>query len=125
MTSELSKIVVVEDHAGMGRSIERILRAGGFTPVVFTSAEAMLEANVAASADCLVLDIQLPAMCGFELYRRLALSGKKMPAIFITACDEPAIRDEAERLGGAGSFLPKPFSGQDLLDAVTRALHRH
>jgi FixJ family two-component response regulator len=125
MPNELSRIVVVEDNASIGRVIERILQAGGFTAIVFPSAEAMLEANVAASADCLVLDIQLPGMGGFELYRRLALSSKETPAIFITACAEPAIRDEAEKLAGAGSFLPKPFSPQDLLEAVSRALHRH
>jgi DNA-binding response OmpR family regulator len=61
-------------------------------------------------------------MSGFELYRRLSRSGLALPAIFITARDEPAVRDEAEGLGGAGSYLPKPFSGRDLLDAITRAL---
>ena len=77
------------------------------------------------AADCLVLDIHLPGMSGFELYRRLALAGKVMPAVFITARDEPAVRDEAERLGGAGSYLPKPFSGRDLLDAITQGLRGH
>src|SRR5262249_37432005 len=71
---------------------------------------------------CLVLDIHLPGMSGFEMYRRLALLGKVMPVMFITARDEPAARVEAEELGGAGSYLPKPFSGRDLLNAVARAL---
>jgi CheY-like chemotaxis protein len=64
-------------------------------------------------------------MSGFEMYRRLALAGKDLPAIFITARDEPAVRDEAVRLGGARSYLPKPFSGRDLLDAITQALRSH
>ena len=106
----------------MSQAIERILRAGGFTATVFSSAEAALEAGAAALADCLVLDVQLPGMSGFELYRRLALSGVKTPAVFITAHDGPTVREEAERLAGIGSYLPKPFSGHDLLDAVTVAL---
>jgi hypothetical protein len=48
-----------------------------------------------------------------------------MPTVFITARDEPAVRDEAERLGGSGSYLPKPFCGRTLLDAVNRALGSH
>jgi DNA-binding response OmpR family regulator len=117
----MPRIVVVEDDASMGPALERILRAGGYEVVLFASAEAALEADAAATADCLVLDIHLPGMSGFELYRQLALSGKELPAIFITAHDGPAAREEAEELG-ARSYLPKPFSGRTLLDAITQAL---
>jgi FixJ family two-component response regulator len=123
MPNEPPIIVVVEDDASMRQALERILQAGGFTAVSFASAEEALEAD--AAADCLVLDIHLPGMSGFELYRRLALAGKELPAIFITARDEPAVREEAEKLGGAGSYLPKPFSGRDLLDAITQGLRCH
>ena len=112
---------MVEDDAGMSQAIERILRAGGFQAAMFLSAEAALEGDVAGSADCLVLDIHLPGMSGFELYRRVALCNPEKPAIFITAHDEPAFREEAESLG-ARCFLPKPFSGRTLLNAVTEAL---
>jgi FixJ family two-component response regulator len=105
----------------MGLAIERLLRAGGFAVATFTSAEAALEAGVAAASDCLILDVNLPGMSGFDLYRRLASAGEELPAIFITAHDEPAVREEAERLG-ASSYLPKPFSGRTLLDAVTRTV---
>jgi DNA-binding response OmpR family regulator len=117
----MPRIVIVEDDPSMSQAIGRVLQAGGFEHVSFASAEAALAAGVAA-ADGLVLDIHLPGMSGFEMYRRLARAGETLPAIFITARDEPAVRAEAEGLGGAGSYLPKPFSGSDLLDAVTRAL---
>jgi FixJ family two-component response regulator len=119
------RIVVVEDDASMSQAIERILLAGGFAATLFASAEAALEDSVAALADCLVIDIHLPGMSGFDLYRQLALSGKAMPAIFITGRDEPAARVEAERLAGIGTYLPKPFTGRDLLDAVAEALRCH
>jgi FixJ family two-component response regulator len=119
----MPRIVVVEDDASMSQAIERILRAGGFAAAPFASAEAALEAD-AASADCLVLDIHLPGMSGLELYQRLVLCGKEAPVVFITAHDEPAVREAAERLGGDGSYLPKPFSGRDLLEAVNRTLRR-
>ena len=125
MPSELPRIVVVEDDASMSQAIERVLLAGGFTPVLFASAEAALEAGAADAADGLVLDIHLPGISGFELYRQLVHSGKAIPVIFTTARDEPAARAEAESLGGAGSYLPKPFSGRDLIQAVTWALSCH
>jgi FixJ family two-component response regulator len=124
MPDEIPRIVVVEDDASMSQAIERILRAGGFAAVTFASAEAALEADAATTADCLILDIRLPGMSGFELYRRLAHSDEQLPAIFITAHDEPPVREEAERMG-ARSYLAKPFSGRTLLDAVTQAIRFH
>jgi FixJ family two-component response regulator len=115
-------VVVVEDDASMGQAIERILRAGGFSAVVFASAEAALAAGAATTAGCLVLDIHLPGMSGIDLYRRLAPRGDEVSAIFITAHDEPAVREAAERMG---SYLAKPFSGRALLEAVARALGSH
>jgi FixJ family two-component response regulator len=116
----MPRIVIVEDDKSMSQAMERVLRASGFRTLTFASAEAVLEAGVVTASDCLVLDISLPGMSGFDLYRRLAPTSERLPAIFITAHDEPAIRAEAERLG-ARSYLPKPFSGQTLLDAVARA----
>jgi FixJ family two-component response regulator len=124
MPSAPLTIVVVEDHPSVTKTIKRVLKAGGFAVIPFDSAEAALEADATASADCLILDIRLPGMSGFEMYRRLALSGKVKPTVFITASDDPAVRQEAERLAGVGRYLPKPFFGTDLLDAVTRACDR-
>jgi FixJ family two-component response regulator len=124
VAGETPTILVVEDDASLGQAIDRILRAGGLEVVMFPSAEAALNANAAAAADCLVLDIRLPGISGFELYRRLAQAGSHAPVIFITAHDEPAVREEAERLG-AQSFLSKPFPGRKLLDAIAQALRSH
>lgn len=124
MQSEMLRIVVVEDDSSMSRAIERILRAGGYHPLMFTSAEATLESGVAPAADCLVLDIHLPGMSGFELYEKLAPDCEELPAIFITAHDEPSFRERADKLG-ASSYHPKPFSGRTLLKAVTQAIESH
>jgi FixJ family two-component response regulator len=121
---ETQTIVVVEDDASMSRALEVILQAGGYEVVTFASAEAALEADAAATADCLVLDIFLPGISGFELYGQLVQCGSAAPVIFVTAHEEPALREAAERLG-ASSFLRKPFPGRMLLDAVARALLSH
>ena len=118
----MPRIVVVEDDASMSQAIKRILRAGGFMVDTFSSGEDTLEAEVTSAADCLVLDIHLPGMSGFDLYRRLFDSGKGIPAIFITGHDQPATREEAKKLAGGDGYLPKPFSGEDILKAVRQAL---
>ncbi len=106
----------------MSKAIRTILRAGGFTPTTFASAEAALEVDATSAADCLVLDISLPGMSGFDLYRRLASYGAVVPTIFITAHDEPPVREQAERMGHSSQYISKPFSGRSLLAAVAQAL---
>ena len=117
----LSTIVVVEDDEGMAQAIERILGAAGWRVEHFGSAEALLAAHCAHGADCLVLDLRLPGISGFELHRRLGEAGRLPPCIFITGHDEPALREQALQ-AGAAAYLPKPFPGRTLIGAVTRAM---
>jgi FixJ family two-component response regulator len=123
MPDQRETIVVVEDDAGMIKAIERLLRAGGFQPVCFASAEALLGTNAVSDAACLVVDIHLPGLSGFELHRRLAALGHKVPVIFITAQDETPTRDEAKALGCI-TYLRKPFDGQAMLAAIRLGLRR-
>jgi FixJ family two-component response regulator len=115
-----TSIVVVEDDAGMKKAIERLLRAAGFQPVSFASAEELLQTEAADSAACLVLDIHLPGLSGLELGRLLVTSDRAKPVIFITAQDEAPLRDEARRLGCA--YFRKPFEGKKLLEAIRAAV---
>jgi FixJ family two-component response regulator len=119
MPDQYQSIVVVEDDAGMKKAIERLLRAAGFQPVSFASAEELLQTKAADSAACLVLDIHLPGLSGLELGRLLATSGHAKPLIFITGQDDISLRDQARRLEFA--YFHKPFEGKALLDAVRRA----
>jgi FixJ family two-component response regulator len=111
----------VEDDAGMSKAIGRLLRAAGYEPVVFSSAEDLLQTDAGNSAACFVLDIHLPGLSGFELQRRLAASGRKPRVIFITAHDDASTRDEAQRQGCI-AYLRKPFDGSALLEAIRLAL---
>jgi FixJ family two-component response regulator len=115
------EIVVVDDDASVSQAIMRVLSAAGLHAVTFSSAEALLQAGAAKSADCLILDIVLPGLSGFELHQRLAEAGRKTPVIFITAHDEPAGRERA-RQAGAIAYLIKPFSGRALVAVVAEVL---
>jgi FixJ family two-component response regulator len=105
----------------MLQALARILRLGGYSPLTFPSAEAMLESSSAGSVACLVLDVHLPGLTGFELYERLTGMGTRVPVIFITAYDEPESRDQAVS-AGAAAFFTKPFSGRELLATIGRVL---
>ena len=113
-------VVVVEDDAGMRKALERLLRAARLQTVFFSSAEALLATEEAFGAGCLVFDIHLPGISGFELRRRLVASGCASPVIFITAQDDEVSREEARQLKCI-AYLRKPFEGAALLDAIQRA----
>ena len=92
----------------------------GFRTEVFASAEEFLQHPSLLHADCLVLDIHLSGMSGFELQGELARRPSSPPIIFITAFDEPATRERALEVGAAG-YLQKPFDEESLLQAIERA----
>ena len=124
MPEDSGAIVIVEDDDGSRRAYERVLNAAGFRAQAFASAETLLDGDAAGHAACLVLDIRLPGLSGFELRRELVRTGTaQAPVIFITAHDEPAARAQAEAFGAA-AYLPKPFAGRALVEAVARALAR-
>jgi len=113
------RVVIVEDDDGMRQAMQRMLALAGFEAEGFASAEEALTSPAASKAACLVLDVQLPGLSGFELFDRLLARGPRPPVIFITGHDDPAARRRAERLRAA--FLSKPFLGTDLVDAVNAA----
>ena len=122
MTTQ-EEIVVVEDDASMMQAIQRLLQAAGFRALTFSSAEALLQSDVAASAACLVFDIHLPGLSGLELRQRLLASGVQSPVIFVTAHDELDMHETARRSGAVACLL-KPFPGRRLLDAIGQAIGR-
>jgi CheY-like chemotaxis protein len=112
-----SKVFVVEDDDGMREAIETLLDAAGIESAAYASAEALLAADGIDRAKCVISDLKLPAMSGLELLATLRARGMPPPFILVTAHDSPGVRSEAERLGVA-AYLPKPFSGSELLAAV-------
>ncbi len=119
MAERTNSVVVVEDDPSMSQALARVLRVSGMIPVMFSSAEELLECNDHLGALCMIIDVQLPGLSGFALRDRLWAAGGMPPVIFITAFDDASTRALAER-PGTFAFLTKPFSGQ----ALMKALHR-
>ena len=118
-----SMVVIVDDDQSIREATESLLRSAGYDAEAYGSAEEFLDARPVVSADCLILDICLPGMSGPDLQWHLSSTGRQLPIVFITAFEESAerLRGTAARLG-ARAFVNKPFGGNDLLEAVRRAL---
>lgn len=104
----------------MLRGLRRLLDTHDFMTEVFDSGEAFLERGATNDVACIVLDIHMGGISGIEMRRRLAAMGSTIPVIFMTALDSAAVRKEAIEAGCA-AFLPKPFSGRELIGAIRKA----
>jgi len=85
---------------------------------VFASAEEY-EA-IAVEADCLIVDLRLPGLNGFELRERLRTRGSLIPIVFITGDGGPSPSDATAHAGTP--TIAKPFSEGDLIAAITQAV---
>jgi FixJ family two-component response regulator len=115
--TETGLIAIVDDDRLIRRSLERLLKSAGLTAKSFDSAEDYLDVGDHNGICCIILDIGLPGMSGFELHRRLAAEPNRLPVVFISAHDEPEVEDQATQ-AGAIAFLRKPFEENALLNAV-------
>ena len=120
-TVERSLVAVVDDDESVRESLPDLLQEFGFAALSFSSAREFLVSESLSRTQCLLLDIAMPGMTGFDLQQELNSRGAQIPVIFITAQKDQALRNRAYEHGAAG-FLLKPFSDTDLLAAVTNAL---
>lgn len=117
-------ISVVDDDESVRESLPDLLREFGFAVQTFSSGEEFLASEFVGQTNSLILDVAMPGMTGPELQRTLALRGKRIPIVFITARrDETVRRNLIEQ--GAVACLFKPFSDTALLEALTAALQIH
>ena len=114
-------IAVVDDDQSLCRSFGRLLRASGFHAVTYASSEAFLADARRPRFDCLVLDIQLTGMSGVELHRQLTSLGSNTPVIYLTAHEDPEMREQALTSGCAGYFR-KTDAGELVVEAIRQAV---
>lgn len=114
-------IGIVDDDSSILRAVKRLLRTAGFTVKTFDSAATLLSSDRLDQINCLVLDIHLGGLNGFDLQERVTTTHPEIPIIFITALDDALARERA-RQTGAVDYLSKPFGSKTLLAAINRAL---
>ena len=116
-------VLVIDDDPLTRGALSSLFRSVGLSVRTFASATELLEHPPPAVPSCLVLDVRLPRLSGFDLQTELSQSGVKIPIIFITGHGDIPMSVQAMK-AGAVDFLTKPFRDQEMLDAVTGALER-
>ena len=124
MIEEKNQIYLIDDDESVRKALKRLLGAYGLPAAVFASAEEFLDVVPHDATGCLVLDIHMPGMNGFQLREELAALGSRLPIIFITADKDIAIMEHALQTGVVG-LLQKPFNDQALIDLIHEALGTH
>src|SRR5882724_11974214 len=114
-------VSVVDDDESLRRSVRNLLSSVGFQVETFASAEAFLQSAHRGNTGCMVLDVRMPGMSGFDLLTHLAATGARIPAVILTAHSDEESRRRALQAGAVG-FLGKPFHGEALVGAVRKAL---
>src|SRR5207249_5078653 len=98
----------------------RLMRSAGLSVETFASGAEFLKSIETRLPDCVVLDLQMPQMNGFNVQASLAQKCAALPVIIVTGHDFPKARERA-MAGGASAFLRKPVHDRTLLDAISAA----
>ena len=123
MTERSSGVIVavVDDDQSILQSLEILLESADYVVRLFTSGAALLQSRCLSEIDCLISDIDMPGLDGFELLRLVQSERPGLPAVLITGYPETLNRSPLLRPGGP-RVLTKPFRGEELLSAVSDAL---
>jgi FixJ family two-component response regulator len=114
-------VFIVDDDPSVREALTSLIRSAGFRVVAFASGREFLQHERSAFPACLILDVRLPELGGFDLQRMLSESGRQIPIIFITGHGDIAMSVRAMK-AGAMDFLPKPFRDEELLATIGQAL---
>ena len=114
-------VAVVDDEDAIRKALKRLLRSAGLAVQTYASGQEFLLSLPAQRPDCVVLDIGMQGMTGFDVQARLKAAHVAVPIIFITALDDPDDQPRAMR-AGAAAFLRKPFGDEELLAAIGAAV---
>ena len=126
MLSKNKQIFIVDDDVSVCRALSVLLATYGFTVDTFTSTEEFFSAVSNSVPGCLILDIHMPGLDGWETLQYLNKSGSSRPVIIISADKNEGLNEKALKAGAVG-FLQKPFNDKALVDLikVENLLHPH
>jgi FixJ family two-component response regulator len=114
-------IAVVDDEPSVRSSLARLLRSAEYEAATYPSGEEFLQSLNRESPDCLILDLRMPGLSGFDVMARLAISSRPVPVIVLTSFPSEEVRRRAMR-GGVTAFLEKPVERRTLFDAIDTAI---
>jgi FixJ family two-component response regulator len=122
-TNNRAVVHVVDDDASLRGALESLFESVGLDTRTYGAARDFLDASLADTPGCIVIDIRLPDMSGLEFQAQLTELGVHLPVVMMTGYGDIPMTVRAMKRG-AVDFLPKPFRDQDMLDAVMVAIER-
>jgi len=114
-------IAVIDDDESFRVALVDSLSSLGYSARGFASAEGFIAGGGTETYDCVITDIHMPGMSGFDLLRQLLAHHSSVPVIMITAHAEPGLDARAAAIG-AVCLLRKPFEADALTHCLERAL---
>jgi two-component system response regulator FixJ len=114
-------VYVVDDDDNVRESTIALLKAAGIATRAYASGGEFLENLDASASGCILLDLHMPVLSGFQVLETLRKIGNKMPVILFSGRADKTT-DEIAAKSGAAMLLPKPFSPAQLLESVWRLL---
>jgi len=115
-------ILIVEDEPGIADTLQYALRTDGFEPHWVATGEAALARQKEQPAALVILDVGLPDLNGFEVFKRLR-AFSEVPVVFLTARADEIDRVVGLELG-ADDYVAKPFSPRELVARLRTILRR-
>jgi len=116
-----AKVLIVDDLEEARWVLSNLIQSAGFAPVAAVSGEEALARIRQEAPDVMLLDVRLPDMDGFEVLTRAKAHDKAVPVIMVTAYGDTHDAVRAMR-AGAYDYVAKPFSNEDIVLTVRRAL---
>ena len=124
MNSLNQTVYIVDDDPSVRKGLGRLLKSAGYEVEIFGSAREFLNVDpICEGPSCLVLDMKMPDLNGFDLQQELKQKNYALPIVFITGHGDIPMSVKAMKTG-AVDFLTKPFDEDDLLNAVQEALKK-
>ena len=114
-------IAIVDDEESVRHAIQRLIISAGFDVVVYGTGREFLDALATCQPDCVILDLHMPGMSGFDIQAELWREGHRIPVVVITGHDTPESKARVLE-AGAVAYFHKPVKGTVLLDAIQSAI---
>jgi FixJ family two-component response regulator len=118
---EIPVISIVDDDESLREALKSLVRSIGYHAAAYGSAEEFLDSGCVHDTSCLITDVNMEGLSGFDLQDRLTREGHAMPIIFVTALPEEQVRSRACE-GGAFGFFQKPFHEEKLVACLAQAV---
>ena len=119
----MNRILIIEDHINLLRSLRRGLETHGYEVLAAGTGEEGYQLAVTQNVDAVILDVMLPGKNGFEILRDLRSAQFSKPVLILTAKDSPGDRRRGEECG-CDAYLAKPFGFAEIVTCLSGLLER-